>query len=385
MKNLRACARCNTCWWAVRCAAFLVAAEPVGAPALWRRLCDGGLGLRAAAGLLRQPHAGQRCARGLLLAQAWHCSGLLYVLLQLERTALVVGALALFAVLALVMVLTRQGELVRPDRPTELPQRRTAMAAPPFTRKTTWAQHLMAPRHRAANGPVPAEGAAPCAPAHRLLAALRANDHAAPALRPAGGAAGRLHPRQAPQHCAVHCAHWSGAWRCCQRRGAASGDTIERWRAPSHQRPTRPGCCSPRRHGITQGEPSLSFSIPETGKRYANPRKMNTLSTHPETWRRPKRSSRRIRLVVLPITVQNTPPSRTRALTVGSFSLTWLPVRTTGARSSSSTVRGWRKRRPRSLPQAAGLSETDICLSGGRRYLSPVEICRVDGIGAWTR
>lgn len=34
--------------------------------------------------------------------------GLLYVLLQLEQTALVVGALALFAVLALVMVLTRQ-------------------------------------------------------------------------------------------------------------------------------------------------------------------------------------------------------------------------------------------------------------------------------------
>ena len=34
--------------------------------------------------------------------------GLLYVLLQLEQTALVVGALALFAVLALVMVLTRK-------------------------------------------------------------------------------------------------------------------------------------------------------------------------------------------------------------------------------------------------------------------------------------
>ena len=33
---------------------------------------------------------------------------LLYVLLQLEQTALVVGALALFAVLALVMVLTRK-------------------------------------------------------------------------------------------------------------------------------------------------------------------------------------------------------------------------------------------------------------------------------------
>ena len=33
--------------------------------------------------------------------------GLLYVLLQLEQTALVVGALALFAALALVMVLTR--------------------------------------------------------------------------------------------------------------------------------------------------------------------------------------------------------------------------------------------------------------------------------------
>jgi inner membrane protein len=34
--------------------------------------------------------------------------GLLYVLLQLEQTALVVGAVALFAVLAAVMVLTRK-------------------------------------------------------------------------------------------------------------------------------------------------------------------------------------------------------------------------------------------------------------------------------------
>lgn len=34
--------------------------------------------------------------------------GLLYVLLQLEQTALVVGSIALFAVLALVMVLTRR-------------------------------------------------------------------------------------------------------------------------------------------------------------------------------------------------------------------------------------------------------------------------------------
>ena len=34
--------------------------------------------------------------------------GLLYVLLQLEQTALVVGAIALFLVLAAVMVLTRK-------------------------------------------------------------------------------------------------------------------------------------------------------------------------------------------------------------------------------------------------------------------------------------
>ena len=41
--------------------------------------------------------------------------GLLYVLLQLEQTALAVASIALFLVLTAVMVLTAQGELVWAD------------------------------------------------------------------------------------------------------------------------------------------------------------------------------------------------------------------------------------------------------------------------------
>ena len=58
--------------------------------------------------------------------------GLLYVLLQLEQTALVVGAIALFLVLAAVMVLTRKvnwyglSQGGTPPRPTMPPVQRPA-------------------------------------------------------------------------------------------------------------------------------------------------------------------------------------------------------------------------------------------------------------------
>lgn len=56
--------------------------------------------------------------------------GMLYVLLQLEQTALAVGAVALFAVLATVMVLTRRVNWygLTATRPTERPTARTEAA-----------------------------------------------------------------------------------------------------------------------------------------------------------------------------------------------------------------------------------------------------------------